>query len=116
MAAPEYTAVASNSNLNSLVGGGVFYRSTGSLTAVNAPVGATKWFLTDITWGDGPDVPQRGMQKFETETGLWVRSYSYGGSVSLGSWAKAASYNTGVVESVNSLTGAVTVTLNVAGT
>lgn len=109
------SAVASNSNLNNLVDTEIRYRSEGSTTAVNAPVAATKWHLEVILWSNTPDIPQRGLQKFETEQGLWTRSFSYGASNSFGPWTKAASYTTGVVESVNSATGVVTVTLQTSG-
>jgi len=103
--------VASNSNLNSLTDQDSLFRSEGSLTAVNAPVSATKWFLTVYLWANTPDIPQRGLQKFETEDGLWTRSFSYGASTSFGAWTKAASYNSDIVESVNSATGAVIISL-----
>ncbi|QGH72697.1 MAG: hypothetical protein [Podoviridae sp. ctQNx1] len=110
------TAVASNSNINSLVDTEIFYRSEGSLTAVNSPVPVTKWHLHVILWANTPDIPQRGLQKFETEDGMWARGFSYGASNSFGPWSKVANYKSGLVESVNSLTGVVTVTLNTTGT
>lgn len=86
--------VPSNSDLNTLIDQAQTFQSQGSLTAVNAPVSASKWFLTVYLWANGPgDVPQGGIQKFETENGLWIRSFSYlPPNNTFGAWDRATKY------------------------
>lgn len=79
--APQYSLVASNSDLNLRFDTDRFKLiSTGSLGPVNGPVGSSsiaQWTLESLYWDQPEDVhPRLGIQKFENIEGQWFRKFS----------------------------------------
>lgn len=116
IASRQFASVNSDADLNFCDEPSYFYLSKGSLTAVNSPVAVNRWVAEIFVQGNGPADMQGGYQRFTCNQGVWIRTMTYGEAPpnhSFGPWVKTASMS-GFVESVNSTTGAVVVSINVA--
>lgn len=126
----KYIQVSADADLNQdfigllSLNSGDYLISEGVGAPQNAPIGQTDgWNLRVVYYEYGSSIGSitRVQNFFETEEGQWFRAGArphpaLSLSTSYSPWLKTASFTSPLVESVNSETGVVTVTLNTSGT